>query len=429
MSLKPTGLFAETIPRSLLPKSTNRSIAEAMRRLQHQDATKKNYGMYGFGKWIHHPDQVKTFLSGRLYEVTPVTAEFAPSLECDMGCPRCTYQEQRLLTAEERGRRLMDVKLAAHILDEFKAANLRGVIFSGGGEPFTHPEIIPMMRRTKSLGMQIGVFSNGTHLTKEDAIILLTELEVVFLRISLYLDKPAHLPKVLELLKFIAKVKHETKSPTAVGLGLLVNPRTSDSLATIGDLFQEIMMDGTRQVGQLDSAAFRPEVCYPWYDGTQREQYPQALFDEFIRNFEYHIVPDSQFLPNFRPLAIEERFRDINHRQQKQFGLCTANPWRISVGYDGGVHLCTEHNGNPFFRIGDFSTQSFREIWHGQRRREVLWELNHGAFQKRCPPICVKTYDNKMFWDILALNQRQLEAFLTELVILQKGTHPAHNFP
>lgn len=441
MRLKPAGLFAETIPRLLLPKSTNRSNIEALQRLRQQDATKQNYGLYGFGKWIHHPKQVETFLSGRIYEVTPTTAEFVPSLECNYSCPECTYKEQKSLTAEERGCRYMDYQLLEHIMGQLQLAGVKGVIYTGGGDPLTYPFLLSAMRLTKALGMEIGLFTNGSLFDKEMIHAVMEEIQPVFIRISMNTPTPqnhalyhgyrqdlGHFERVVANVKYMASLKFERKLPTTLGLGFLVSPRNLDSLLEAGDLFWRVMMNGPRQFGQLDYAAFRPEVLYPRYSGQQRAQHPQDLFDEFMRLFEFHIVPDSQFLPNFRPMAIEERFRDINHPQQQQFRLCTANPWRISISYDGGVHVCTEHNGNPYFRIGDFSTDTFQEIWRGERRREVLWNLNNGAFEHRCPPICVKTYDNKMFWDILALNKRQLDAFFTELAILQKGTHPAHNF-
>lgn len=441
MSLKPTGLFARTIPRRLLPKSTNLSIKEALQRLQQQDATKQSYGMYGFGKWIHHPKLVNAVLSGRLYEVTPVTAEFVPSLECNYHCPACTYKESKALSTEERGQRYMDYQLLEKIMLQFQLAGIRGVIFTGGGDPLTYPFLLPAMRLVKGLGMKIGLFTNGALLDKELIHDLMEEIQPTFIRISLNSATPEnhtlyhgvrsefnYFRRVMEAVKYLARLKFERKSPTTIGLGFLVSPRNIASLVEAGGLFWQIMMSGSRQIGQLDYAAFRPEVGYPSHDGRQKEQHPQELFEEFMRLFEYHIVPDSQFLPNFKPMAIKERFRDINHPQQQQFKLCTAHPARLPVWHNGKVYLCTEHNGNPFFEIGDFTTQTFEEIWQGERRQEVIWELNHGGFERNCPPICVKTYDNKMFWDILALNQRQLAAFIAEVSILQKGKHPAHEF-
>jgi radical SAM protein with 4Fe4S-binding SPASM domain len=102
-----------------------------------------------------------------------------------------------------------------------------------------------------------------------------------------------------------------------------------------------------------------------------------------------------QFPNRPMPIWVEERFIDVNHPQQSQFPYCLAHPWRVSVAYDGRLYLCAEQNGNEAYCIGDLTKQSFKNIWFGQQRKDVIDRLNRGMFQELCPPICVLTYITK----------------------------------
>lgn len=67
------------------------------------------------------------------------------------------------------------------MLNELADPKVKSVEFSGGGEPTTHPDIIEIIRHAKSLGLNIGIVTNGNSLEK-----LFPVLDAfTFIRISL----------------------------------------------------------------------------------------------------------------------------------------------------------------------------------------------------------------------------------------------------
>ncbi|MDI6414467.1 radical SAM protein [Solobacterium moorei] len=68
-----------------------------------------------------------------------------------------------------------------NLLNELADLKVKSVEFSGGGEPTTHPDIIEIIRHAKSLGLNIGIVTNGNSLEK-----LFPVLDAfTFIRISL----------------------------------------------------------------------------------------------------------------------------------------------------------------------------------------------------------------------------------------------------
>ncbi len=405
------GFASQTFPsRSfrelMLGLRPSNQLKRALQAIRMAEATRERYATYGFGKWIHHPAQVQTLLQGQIYEVSPITAEFVPTLECNYACPKCTYTNWKNRTAEEKGLRFMDVTLMRYLLDRLKSAGIKAVIWTGGGEPTLHPNLLKGMRYAKSLGLRNGLFTNGSLLTTDMIEELLYNIAPNFIRISLnapsaethrrvhcYRDSGNLFSRILETLEYIARNKMARETATAIGIGVLVRPGNIETLQEFGPLIQQLLSPNGRQSGILDHIVFRPEVNY---GGREKHQLDPQSSDRARTIFRGSIRPALAGIHGFSPYFIDERFDDLLVPQQAQAPFCLAHPWRVSVAYDGKLYLCAEQNGNPDFCIGDLNTQDFRDIWYGKRRKAVIANLNNGMYHNACPPICVLTYMNKV---------------------------------
>ncbi|MDI6731967.1 MAG: radical SAM protein [Candidatus Margulisbacteria bacterium] len=402
------GFFADTLPaqrrvsfiRNFTPP---RSMEEIAARIQQSYRSRERYGPFGFGKWIHHLPQIDAFLQGNIYEVKPITAEFVPTLECTFACPDCTYRDWKTRTAAEKGKRYMDFVLMKHLLEELSRAGVKGIIWTGGGEPTLHPQFLDGMRFAKTLGMQNGLFTNGSMLTRKMVETLLFEIAPAFIRISInaptpeshrrfhcYPSRRHYFSQILGILKHIAILKLDPRVRTTVGLGIIVNER---NLAVIGDFgsFLHSLIDPSG--GRIDYIAFRPTVHY---GGADKTQLSAELAADAGTKYRGLVLPAAAGIRGLSSIFIEERFEDILRPQQTQVPFCLAHPWRVSIAYDGKVYLCAEQNGNPDFCIGDLAVSSFANIWRGPQRKKVIQRLNQELFHRSCPPICVLTYMNKV---------------------------------
>lgn len=439
------GFAAETLPANRLACITRRlapprNMELATRAIMASHETMIEYGVFGFGKWIHHEAQVKRLMQGAPYEVTPITAEFVPTLECNFTCARCTYRDWKGLTTTQKGKRYMDLALMKHLLDELKKAGLKGIIWTGGGEPTLHPNLLEGMRYAKSLGLKNGLFSNGSHLTPEMVETLLLEIAPAFIRISVnapteeshrrfhsYSRAEDYFGNILDVLTKMAQMKmHDRRISTTIGIGVLVSPRNLSALREFGSFIRQILFTDRTQSGWLDYIAFRPEVMY---GGEEVAQHSPEFFARAEKNWGGLVLPSMSGPQGLDPIFIRERFRNMNDPQQADTPYCLAHPWRVSIAYDGKVYLCAEQNGNPNFCLGDLSRQSFAEIWYGKQRKSVIRDLNAGMYQKLCPPICVLTYMSHVFNQLpFPLSEKEAEAIEKAIASLRGQAHPHVEF-
>lgn len=292
-----------------------------------------------------------------------------------------------------------------------------------------NPHTFTGMRHAKELGLDAGLFTNGDLLDREKSKELL-EIAPAFVRISLNAGTPeSHQAmqglrstnsffRVIENLTALARLKYETGSATSVGVGILVDSRNMRDLVCLRMWMEEIL---TAYPGSIDYVAFRPTVIY---GGKEKKQFPAedfAVAQKIINGVLY---------PHFCSLGLEtinlkERFNDVN--APRDYEYCLAHPWRLSVAPNGGIYICAENNMLDDFYFGSLTNQTLDEIWGGERRRNVIDALNNGRMAKRCPPICVLTYMNRIFEQLrLHLKEGNVEELEKFLEMMRKGASPTH---
>jgi len=411
-------------------------------------------GPYAFGKYIYHERQLSQFLAGKIYEVTPVTVSLSPSWVCNNACEFCTFGDRKFSLEERQVKGLMPKETAKSIIDQLAQFGIKGIIFTGGGEPTVHPNLIELMLYAKKRGLETALFTNGTF---DPSLVepLLRDVKPRFVRVSLnaadeathfkmtaddpddlskYERSRSNFEKVVENLRRLAvyKYEHRDKVATRLGIGVIIGKKNVGSLSGFAEridpsghrssgLLFDILYQGGRPAGVLDYIAFRPQVLY---GGARKKQHPKEIFDSANSQFWGSIIPGVARIPDFRAIYIDTRFAMVHNPQAKQFPYCLAHPWRSSVGLgrDGHpkVYLCDEHSGDPDFALGDLSRSNFQEIMGSKQRMQVIERLNNGLFAKKCPPTCVLSFANKALNDLAQYNldteaRERLESLFSDL--------------
>ena len=76
--------------------------------------------------------------------------------------------------------------------------------------------------------------------------------------------------------------------------------------------------------------------------------------------------------------------------QEKKYSRCLTAEMRTVVS-PSGVYVCPYHRGNKNLQIGDANTESFREIWEGKTRKEIMEKLDP---RKHCQFHCIRHNTN-----------------------------------
>lgn len=397
----------------------------------------QEYTFYSFGKWLYYPDRVAHIKERAFREVMPVTAQLSPALGCNFCCPRCSYGKSKIdiiAHPEHNPNVMMDYKTMITLIDKLSEGGLKGIVFTGGGEPTLNPFLVKGMRHAVNRGLKIGLFTNGSLLT-EEKINAILQLEPTFFRISLdagspiihrllhgYSEEANYLTKVLRNLEILSKQKVRLRSITTVGVGVSVEPVNLNDLTAIAERLREIAE--RPPIGGIDYVVFRPTVNYDrgrlYHSAQPVLSYLKQNLPEYYEDYHNYLYRGYQLPSRLFVRASEIIDKEVSqvlsktsikviNLHTKMFGInvinrpyqkCRASPWYIFVGPDGMVYNCVELAFDPRVAIGNLLTLSLVDIWRSRRRQEVMDLIDCEGLQNFCPPVCLYYELNSLFEDL-----------------------------
>ena len=304
-------------------------------------------------KILAHDEQMASWPLAK-HEITPVTVEIQPTLRCQLRCVYCEYRDRL-------GRREMDRDTFAAIHDALEAHGVKGIIYSGGGEPLLHPVFqTDLPWRSHGSGHpRYGLITNGIALSgrvMEQAVDYAT-----WIRISLDTVSPS-LYRALKRagtpdtpyanLRAACAYKAETGSDATIGAQILLWKDTLDTADATLDALLAL---------PVDYVQVRPRDYYDYDPGEMRSC--QAWI-ESVRKQEPRIMPTKWECVQYRP------------RQ------CHAIWWTGAIGVDAQWYLCCHHIYHKQYCYGPVLGRSWDAML--KARAECARTLNLAD----CPPAC-----------------------------------------
>ncbi len=121
--------------------------------------TDLRYREFNAVKIWHHTDRLLALANNE--DIAPVTVEIDPVAFCNHHCAWCVDPSHQPVTASRDFLWQLLDELAGFSIGGF---GVHGIVFKGGGEPTLHPDFAAFVERTKDLGFEIGVVTNGSRL-------------------------------------------------------------------------------------------------------------------------------------------------------------------------------------------------------------------------------------------------------------------------
>jgi MoaA/NifB/PqqE/SkfB family radical SAM enzyme len=124
--------------------------------------------------------------NGRLAFKGPSTLQIDLTDYCNNNCLAC-WCNSPLLSPERRNKPkdMLPALLVKKLISDAHGIGLREIYFSGGGEPFMHPDILQILEHAKGLGIACGVNTNFT-LLNEQTVDKLVALGLDHLTVSIW---------------------------------------------------------------------------------------------------------------------------------------------------------------------------------------------------------------------------------------------------
>ena len=319
----------------------------------------------GVEKLMLNEEKVNSILKNDNIDSTyPISVELTLTNACNLRCVYCSD----MLLRDKQGVHQFEKEEFFRLFDDLSAGGTKGVVLEGGGEPTIYPYFRDVVMYARSVGLAVGLITNGTQLLQPE---ILEELE--WIRVSLDAstkEEYLELKGVDAFESVLTNIASYVKNCNTVGVGYVV---TNKNISQLEALVLRLRMIGASYI-QL-----RPVVDSP-------ELYPEGIELDYLKYYE-----KSDF-------GVEIGGMIDNASGGNNNLSCYAHSVTSIISGDGSVYLCGRLNIYDWIKpIGNIRKQSFREIWNGEERRIQSEMVGESGFcEKNCPQCRISKF-NKVF--------------------------------
>ena len=299
-------------------------------------------------------------LSGPLYLEIHITDR------CNSACYFCNQRKFRDNGSE------MPFETFVDLVTTCKQNGLKGVRFSGGGEPSIHPNIYEMVEFISEIGLVITRFdTNGINLS-EKLSQLLIQAGLLVLHISLQAPTEASWSKITGVR---ASLFHQVLTN--------IESFLSQEKAETVKVYISVILDETtiKEIDQISALCNKLNVEITVH-GLNGDHYSESfinLFDRSLREklpiWSYGFKPSSlkiktgEKVPNIDLYGINDLPQDFNQEVTRK--LCLA-PWAGTlVKANGDVYICCAIQGET---VGNIKCGGILNVWRGDSYAAVRGE-------------------------------------------------------
>ena len=295
-------------------------------------------------------------------EITyPVTIEIDPTNVCNFKCIFCLDQKKVDKTS-------INVDVLLNLIAQLKECNVKSIVIKGGGEPLLYPQLDVLLYALSDAKIVSGMITNGSML---DQHIEAIGRNLNWLRVSLdafseYTHQIVHGNNTVDINRIFdnMEILCNNYPDLMVGANFVVN---NHNYREILPLIIKLEKLGVKSIN------IRPPFLF---EGEIKEEVWKEL-DMIIGKSDTiggNIVVVSQY-----------KYRDRDtYYTNKEWDKCRATPLIGSIGADGNVYVCCALKGFKEFSFGNLNEESFINIWHGERRKEVMNMIGNETCQKYC---------------------------------------------
>lgn len=335
-------------------------------------------------KLIYHPEHLVKLHNGE--RPFPITAEVDLTNLCNHNCSFCMVHDfirSNLNTLEKD-------KIEKTIL-EMRKLGLKGISFTGGGEPLVHPDCVDIVEYTKSLGISTGMMTNGALITEKKAKRLANNLD--WIRVSVSAGKSDtyskiqgkdDYEKVIHNIGILAAQKKSSK--INIGVRMLVSNENIHTLCSLANDIKDF---------NVDYLQIAPDASGDDYN-FKNIQGHEEVFDKCEQILKANQI---DFLIAGFPIGQEQR-----NVPQK----CYGHFYQIAITADGNVSFCKNVRGNKDFVLGNINESSIEEIWNSDRTLELEAELK----PSNCSEVCKNMMIHLAIEDFLHPDQNNSPNFV-----------------
>jgi MoaA/NifB/PqqE/SkfB family radical SAM enzyme len=333
---------------------------------------------------------------------SPLVVELDPTTACDLACPGCISGE--LLNQEKFSNERL-LKLGVELYD----AGVKAVILIGGGEPLAHPAIGELITYFGLNDIQVGITTNGSFIDRYlDSIAQYVNWTRVsmdagtddtFRKLRPTRNNESKFNKIISNIELLAKNK---KKANALGYSFLI--RSQADGRSYNPAGKNIGLVETENIDEIYIAAqlaksigcdyFEPKPSYD--NGHSLIMHKKEDMLRAQEQIEKAKTLEDENFKILESVNLKDSLDSISSVQPKSYIKCPTAELRTLIT-PSGAYICPYFRGAQSKNIGDLHGQSFKEMWVGQQRREVM-NLHNSS--KDCKMHCIRHETNNQLFKI-----------------------------
>ncbi len=301
-------------------------------------------------KILLHGDRVREYLTKGVTKA-PVTLEIDLTNKCNNKCPNCTGYNSDSVE--------MDAGFAKSVIVDAVGMGVRGLIFTGGGEPLLHPNLAELVGFSKGVGLDVGVITSGqapNSFTINDLVEVVKSAS--WLRVSLDAGSPERYKAMhglnkngyrnaLNFIKDASEVGAEVNPSCTIGVGYLTGVDTLESESA--DILRSANECAVRGASYFQLRPLHKNVRLPLVD------------DGLVSKIE-----EGSKNPNFKFLGSAHKydlFGKDDGKGSRSYDYCHGSRFASVVTADGYLTLCCHSRNQDWGRIVNLHDVSLSDAW------------------------------------------------------------------
>lgn len=348
--------------------------------------------VYNSSKLAFHKDKALALSRGEI--TSPIYVRVKPTNTCDHNCFYCGYNPSleyfRNHTINRRD--FIPSPKMEEILSDFKEMGVKAVTYSGGGEPLIYKHIVETLRRTKDLGIELSIITNGQNLEGERAELL---RDAEWVRISVdsctaeVFSETRRVPaenfnKLVRNIQNFSKIK---KKDCVLGVNFVIHKGNKEQVYGAPGFFRDFGVDNIKF-----SPVWTPNLIE--YHASHKEMVLEQI---------QRAIQDTKGIDIYSTIENDFKLSGVNQRTYEHCYIMQTVP---SIGADCKVYFCQDKAYSEKDSLGSLKDKSFKELWFSEAAKEIFRNFNP---KERCQHHC--TYDarniaaDKMCNDIKKLQE------------------------
>jgi len=344
-------------------------------------------------KLLYHPTRVSKWFESKddwnkLKKVYPIYIEITPIGSCNHRCTFCSVDYIGYKSIKQ------DEKILSSRIEEMAKLGVKSIMFAGEGEPTLYKPLPNILDLCTKLNIDTSLTTNAVVMNEVTIKNYVKNCKWIKVSINagnrdiyanIHKTKSEDFDKVIENLKLSVKIKKEKNYDCTIGAQMLLLPENKDSAVSLAKEMSSI---------GIDYLVIKP--------------YTQSLYGE-SRKYEgltYHNMLDLENelkkyeTNNFKVIFRANTMKKLEEKVQP-YKICYATPnfWAYLMA-DGSLYSCSAFLQNDNFNLGNINTQTFQEIWEGEKRKTNLNYVKNDLDISMCRKNCRMDEINRYLWNL-----------------------------